>query len=68
MKLEPRQRKGNVMASKNTESVAAMMVAQLVQRNDGTVYFRMALSYSLTGTVYHVVDLTTVAFQAGISE
>lgn len=45
-----------------------MMVAQDVQRYAGTGYFRLALSYSLTGTVYHVVDLTTVVFQAGISE
>ena len=44
------------------------MVAQDVQRYAGTGYFRMALSYSLTGTVNHVVDLSTFAFQAGIPE
>jgi hypothetical protein len=68
MKLEPRQRKGNEMASNSSASGGARMAAQDVQRYAGTVYFRMALSYSLTGTVYHVVDLTTIAFQAGISE
>jgi hypothetical protein len=68
MKLEPRQRKGNEMPSNSTESGDAKMVAQDVQKYSGTGYFRMALSYSLTGTLYHVVDLSTFAFQAGIPE
>ena len=56
------------MPSNSTESGDAKMVAQDVQKYSGTGYFRMALSYSLTGTLYHVVDLSTFAFQAGIPE
>ncbi len=44
------------------------MVAQDVQKYAGTGYFRTALSYPLRGTLNHVVDLSTVSFQAGIPE
>jgi hypothetical protein len=44
------------------------MVAQDAQKHAGTGYFRMALSHSSTGTLYHVVDLSIFAFQAGIPE
>jgi hypothetical protein len=56
------------MASHSTESGGAKMVAQDVRKYAGTGDFRKALSYSLTGTLYHVVDLSTFAFQAGIPE